>query len=83
MIVSDRSALHGISILVTRAAGQAEQLVRLIEERGGTAVVVPTIEIVPPAGWEACDRAIERLSAYDGVLFTSVDHLAGSEGSTL
>jgi uroporphyrinogen III methyltransferase/synthase len=66
-------SLNGIAVLVTRAAGQAEEFVRLIEERGGTAVVAPTIEILPPADWGPCDRAIDNLASYDGALFTSIN----------
>ncbi len=63
--------LGGKRILVTRARQQAGDLIRCIEEAGGTAVVCPTIEIREPASWESCDRAIEGLYMYDGLLFTS------------
>ncbi len=63
--------LEGKHILVTRAREQAGDLIRCIEEAGGTAVVCPTIQIREPASWEACDRAIAGLYMYDGLLFTS------------
>ena len=55
--------LSGITVLVTRAAHQAGDLVRAIEERGGKAAVLPTIDILPPASWSACDEAIDGIDA--------------------
>ncbi|MBI4810218.1 MAG: uroporphyrinogen-III synthase, partial [Ignavibacteriales bacterium] len=65
--------LSGRTILITRAASQANQLVRLIEEQGGKAIVFPTIEITPPNNWDECDKAINGLYMYDGLMFTSVN----------
>lgn len=60
-------------ILITRSAHQARELVRMIEDNGGIAVLFPTIEIVPPADWDACDRALHALYMYDGIIFTSAN----------
>src|SRR5512142_1170609 len=70
-------SLKGRTILVTRAAGQADDLVRAVEARSGTAVVFSTIEIAPPASWEACDKALDGLYMYDGFLFTSRNAVEG------
>jgi uroporphyrinogen III methyltransferase/synthase len=70
-------SLKGRTILVTRAAGQADDLVHALERLGGKAVVFSTIEILPPASWEACDKALDGLYMYDGLLFTSRN---GAEG---
>jgi uroporphyrinogen-III synthase len=40
-------ALDGVGVLVTRPRHQADELVDAIEARGGTAIVFPTIKIVP------------------------------------
>lgn len=66
-------SLHNRVILVTRPHTQAGELVRDIEGRGGTAVVVPMITIDPPPSWKECDEAIGRLADYDALLFTSVN----------
>lgn len=63
--------LSGKTILITRAVHQSKEFVSAIESLGGTSVVFPTIEIVPPDSWEPCDRAIESLYMYDGLIFTS------------
>ncbi|MEE9252453.1 MAG: uroporphyrinogen-III C-methyltransferase [Thermodesulfobacteriota bacterium] len=65
--------LFGRKILVTRAREQASDLVKLIEEQGANALEFPTIRIIPPASWERLDGAIEGLSSYDWIVFTSVN----------
>ena len=71
--MKELSALRGKTILITRAAHQAGDLVRMVEERGGAAVVFPTIEIRTPDSWDACDRALDGLYMYNGLIFTSVN----------
>lgn len=75
MAIETRTArpLSGKTILVTRPAEQADALVQEIERRGGRALVRPLISIGEPESWEECDRAIERLPSYDGVVFTSMN----------
>jgi len=40
---------------------------------GGEVVEFPTIEIRPPDSYEALDQAIQRISSYDWLMFTSVN----------
>lgn len=75
---SDSSAvnavLQGKRVLVTRAREQAEELVRRLQELGAIPVIFPTIQIVPPSDqYEGLDAALRRLSAFDWVVFTSVN----------
>lgn len=65
--------LTGKTIVVTRAAHQAEPFIRAIEAEGGTAILFPTISIKPPDSWDSCDRAIDSLHMYDGIIFTSAN----------
>lgn len=65
--------LKGKTILITRAAHQADELARYVEQAGGTPLVFSTIDILPPESWDACDRAIDSLYMYDGVVFTSTN----------
>jgi len=65
--------LTGKTILITRSAHQTNELVHLIEQNGGTPIVFPTIEILPTETWDRCDRAIDSLYMYDGVIFTSTN----------
>jgi len=64
-------SLSGKTILLTRQPEQAGDLIRDIEDRGGHALLFPTIQVVPPESWSACDRALDNLDRYDGYVFTS------------
>jgi uroporphyrinogen III methyltransferase/synthase len=66
-------SLLGKTVLITRAAHQADEMVRLVEQSGGTPILFPTIAIVTPDSWRDCDRAINGLYMYDGVIFTSTN----------
>jgi uroporphyrinogen-III synthase len=63
--------LSGKTILITRPVHQSENFIRLVERLGGIPVLFPTIEITPPASWDACDRAIDNIYMYDGLILTS------------
>ena len=70
---SVRLALTGRRILVTRAPGQASQLAERLSALGATPVLIPTIEIAPPASFAALDAALAALSSFDLVAFTSAN----------
>lgn len=62
-------------IVVTRARAQAESLALRIEEAGGEVIEFPTIEIQPPEDFVAFDAALEKISTYDWLIFTSVNSI--------
>ncbi len=59
------------TILITRSEDQSDEFIELIESRGGKAIVFPTIKIADPDDWQECDRALEDLNSFDGIIFTS------------
>ncbi|MGH2640915.1 MAG: uroporphyrinogen-III synthase [Actinomycetota bacterium] len=67
-----KRTLAGRTILVTRPAEQAEQLVRALERRGARVLVAPTIRIVP-ARSAALTAAMKDLTAgrFDWITLTS------------
>jgi uroporphyrinogen III methyltransferase/synthase len=65
--------LAGRVILVTRAREQAAGFAALLEEAGGTVMLVPTIAIEPPDSWEPLDTALARAAEYRWAVFTSVN----------
>ncbi len=65
--------LLGKRIVVTRARQQASDLVRLLSDQGAECLEYPTIEIMPPKDPEPLKQAVENLSAYDWIVFTSVN----------
>ncbi len=67
----DKQTLRGIGVLVTRPAHQAINLARLIEQAGGSAILFPTIDIVPPADPARLLALLERLAEFDLAIFVS------------
>ncbi|GAB4236775.1 MAG: hypothetical protein OHK0028_13800 [Deltaproteobacteria bacterium] len=65
--------LTGKRVLVTRSVEQAGELASLVRAAGGVPVLFPTIRMMHPEDCGPLDRAIERLSTYDGILFTSAN----------
>jgi uroporphyrinogen-III synthase len=63
--------LAGKRILITRAPHQAYELAERLRELGAVPILLPTIEIGPPASLAALDAALEALSSFDLVCFTS------------
>jgi len=65
--------LNGAHVLVTRPEHQAENLSRLIEQRGGIAVRFPTLEIVPLDDAEPVKTTLENLDSVHWVIFISAN----------
>ncbi|MGD2036409.1 MAG: uroporphyrinogen-III C-methyltransferase [Desulfobacterales bacterium] len=65
--------LLGKRIVVTRARQQASDLVKLLSDQGAECLEYPTIKIVPPTDSQPLKKAVESLSAYDWIVFTSVN----------
>lgn len=65
--------LFGQRIGITRPAAQADPIVSRVVELGGQPILMPTIEIAPPATWDAVDAAIDHLCEVDWLIFTSAN----------
>lgn len=65
--------LNGKRIIVSRAKEQAGSLSSLLKEEGADVLEIPFIEIRPAQSYEALDKAIENLLAYDWLILTSVN----------
>ena len=83
----DRRPLRGRSVLVTRAAHQAEPLLEALRGVGGEPVALPTIEIVPPVDPGPLRKAVQEMAAgrYHWVVLTSanaVEQMVGANGGT-
>ncbi|MCX7424341.1 MAG: uroporphyrinogen-III synthase [Planctomycetia bacterium] len=67
-----RSAqLDGVRVLVTRPRHQAEDLCRQLAALGADVLVQPAIRITEPPDWTPVDAALDRLEAYDWLVFSS------------
>ncbi len=60
-------------MLVTRALGQASALAEALRSEGAEVLLVPAIELAPPASCCGLDAAITTLRAYEWVVFTSAN----------
>jgi uroporphyrinogen-III synthase len=71
---NDRAAvLAGVHVLVTRPAHQAGPLCALIAGAGGTASIIPVIEIAGPADRRTVDGILARLAGFDIAVFVSAN----------
>jgi len=59
--------------VVTRAREQASELVKRLSDLGAECLECPTIKVAPPDDLKPLDKAIENLSTYDWLIFTSVN----------
>jgi uroporphyrinogen III methyltransferase / synthase len=63
--------MPGRRILITRARNSKDELIEILEEWGATILHCPTIEIVEPLSFDSLDRAINSLSSFNWIIFTS------------
>src|SRR5256885_16647094 len=68
--------LDGRTVVVTRAAAQAQRFTQLLEAAGARVLEAPAIVIAPPPSWEPLDSALAALETFTWVIFTSVNGVA-------
>jgi uroporphyrinogen III methyltransferase/synthase len=69
----ERKPLYGRRILITRSKSQSAGMADRISQLAGAAVLFPTIEITDPDDFQPLDTALNRISEYDWIIFTSVN----------
>jgi uroporphyrinogen III methyltransferase/synthase len=72
----DERPLEGRTVVVTRAAAQAQRFTQLLESAGARVLEAPAIVIAPPPSWEPLDAALDALDTFTWVVFTSVNGVA-------
>lgn len=65
--------LEGRTVIVTRAASQAVELTKLLEDFGAIVIACPTIEIRELENYERLDEALDHLYGYDWLILTSTN----------
>lgn len=65
--------LAGRRVLITRPAGQGEELAALVRAAGGQCLTVPVVGIADPPSWQPLDTAIARADTYDWIVFASAN----------
>ena len=68
-----KSALAGVTVVVTRPRHQAARLCHLIEARGGRAVQFPVMEIIDVEDIGPARALIQRLDEFDLAIFVSAN----------
>lgn len=69
----DQKPLFGKRIVITRARAQASSLVSQLTQLGAHCIEIPTIKIIPPKDLSPLKQAIENISGYQWLVFTSVN----------
>jgi len=67
----DKRPLFGQCVLVTRPVEQAGTLVEQLEDLGADVLLQPAIQISDPPDWRPVDQALQRLTSYDWLVFSS------------
>ncbi|HEV8058695.1 MAG TPA: uroporphyrinogen-III C-methyltransferase [Gemmataceae bacterium] len=70
---SQKRPLAGTRVLVPRPIEQGLLLARRLEELGAIPLIAPAIVVAPPADWGPVDRAIEQLTQFEWIVFTSAN----------
>lgn len=65
--------LFGKTVVVTRKGDQAESMIDRLRELGAEPFFFPVIETIAPDDWSPLDNALNNLSQYQGLIFTSVN----------
>ncbi|MEZ5949029.1 MAG: uroporphyrinogen-III C-methyltransferase [Planctomycetaceae bacterium] len=69
----DNKPLFGLRIGITRPAHQAEPQILQLLDSGAEPVLMPLIEIVPPAATPLIDQMLDRLHEFSWIVFTSAN----------
>jgi uroporphyrinogen-III synthase len=65
--------LKGVTIVVTRAAHQAEELAAPLRTLGATVILLPLVEIAPTSDPARLQEAALAVNQYDWIIFTSAN----------
>jgi uroporphyrinogen-III synthase/AcrR family transcriptional regulator len=64
--------LKGKTIVITRTIEQSRESASALTNLGANVIIIPTLEIVPPADWNKFDSALSHPEKIDFIIFTSV-----------
>jgi uroporphyrinogen-III synthase len=70
-VIAEKLPLAGLGIVITRPAAQAQALVELIREQGGSPIAFPAMEILDVADPARLHALIDRLHTFDIAIFVS------------
>jgi uroporphyrinogen III methyltransferase/synthase len=73
MVETSEKLLNGKNVLVTRPQEQSFELASKLIAEGANIYLLPTIKITLPEDYSEIDAALEDLSKYDWIVFTSTN----------
>ena len=65
--------LFGKRVVVTRSREQASVFAESLIDRGAKPIELASIDVVPPQSWEELDAALDALSGFQWLIFTSAN----------
>ena len=65
--------LSGKTVAITRSRDQAGDLARLFMDQGASIIEFPTIQVIPPKSWADLDKALENISNFHWIIFSSTN----------
>ncbi len=65
--------LFGKRIVVTRSRDQASVFAETLIDHGATPIELASIDVVPPQSWAEIDAALDALSSFHWIIFTSAN----------
>ncbi len=78
-VIRQQGSLEGAQVIVTRPEGDDGPLACLLSEKGAKVLHWPVVTFKPPRDPAPLERALERLSNYDWIIFTSPRAVAAVE----
>lgn len=69
----DNQPLFGKGVVITRPERQADDLAKLLAAQGAHPIYFPTIAIETPEDWRELDAAIDSISSFNWLIFTSAN----------
>lgn len=72
------TTLAGVRVILTRPRHQCDRLMAMLRERGARACCLPVIEIEAPRDVGPAIEALEKISHFDIVIFTSANAVDGA-----
>jgi uroporphyrinogen III methyltransferase/synthase len=64
--------LKGKTIVITRTIEQSRESAAALTNLGANVIIIPTLEIVPPADWSKFDSVVSHPDRIDFIIFTSI-----------
>ncbi|MEO0947868.1 MAG: uroporphyrinogen-III C-methyltransferase [Cyanobacteria bacterium J06641_5] len=73
IVTAPQLPLAGKTILITRAAQQADTFGQMLRAQGATVLETPALEILPPTSWHDLDIALNEIASFNWLILASAN----------